>query len=259
LVRAFSGRRRALCLSKHLFALLEVVMAYFGQQDQDRGGQGRGVLLVALVALVAVALALCGGTYFLYQSGAFDTLLSREPAAEAEITQVAAGSTPPEPTTPAEPTARLIVTATPGTYATRPLPTREPTQALAPTATPFPSLTPSPTLTEPADPLAGKYLVEYLGCKAHGSSVGTVKGRVLDRQGNIVVGAEIRVTLNGWPYDTPARSNEAGWYEFYLDKGLKVKIASLRIHGQEVPLAGHEDQEFKSQAGCFEHVNLRQQ
>ena len=92
---------------------------------------------------------------------------------------------------------------------------------------------PSATPTRP-DPLAGRYLVEYLGCERHGSGVGTVKGRILDRQGNVVAGAEVRITLNGWPYDTPVRSNEAGWYEFYLDKDLKVKIESLRIEGREI-------------------------
>ena len=105
----------------------------------------------------------------------------------------------------------------------------------------------------------GAYAVEYLGCIKHGSGTGTVKGQVFDRQGDIVVGAEIRVTLNDWTYDRPGITNTDGWYEFYLDKDLKVKIVSLRIRGQEMPLVGHEDLVARSQGGCYEKINFREQ
>ncbi|OGO04958.1 MAG: hypothetical protein A2Y73_08205 [Chloroflexi bacterium RBG_13_56_8] len=227
-------------------------------QDYGRRDQSSNVLLIALVALLIVAASLCGGVYFLFRNGTFDALLGRESSNEPTQAMTATNAPLIEPSASPHPTAPLLITATPGLFATKPSPTQDPMLALSATLPPTPYPMPSATPTPP-NPLAGKYLVEYLGCEKHGSGVGTVKGRILDRQGNVIMGAEVRVTLNGWPYDTPGRSNEAGWYEFYLDNDLKVKIVSLRIQGQEMPLIGNEDQEFESQGGCFEYVNLLQQ
>ena len=228
-------------------------MELFSEEDRSQHSEKRLALITALAALITVAVVFLGGAWFLTRSGLLDALLG--------------AATPPPDTggTPTllslvqtrQPTAPPIVTATPRQTMTTSQPTLTPTP-LAPAATPSPtpSSTPSPTAT-PTDPLAGKFVVEYKGCTPHGSNQGTVKGQIFDRNGDIIVGAEVRITLNGWAYDQPARSNGAGWYEFYLQNDLKVKIVSLRINGQEMPLAGN-DLEFKAQGGCFEYVNLRQ-
>jgi hypothetical protein len=215
-------------------------------------------ILVAL-ALVAVAAGVFASAYALARRGTFDALLRhRTPTVVAVLTQ-----RPPTPTVrPAHtvsPTSALAPTMTPKqttpSSVTPPAPTS--TAVLAATSSPTPTVSPTPQPT--ADPRTGKFLVTYLGCDPRGSDIGIVKGQILDSRGKILVGAEVRITLDDWTYDQPAVSNGEGWYEFYLQKGLKVKIASLRINGAEMPLLGEQDQVFLSQGGCFEHVNLVQQ
>jgi len=213
----------------------------------------RPLLIIAIVALTVVVVAACVGIFVLYRVGAFDELLAvATPEPTATIVPPTAAATPtntPQPTI-------LVVTATPK-------PTAIPATAavtLAPTITASASATPEPsaTPTEEPGPLAGTFTIEYLGCEPHGSDIGSVKGQVFDSEGDVIPDAYVWITLNGWPYDTPARSNGAGWYEFFLEKGLKVKIVSVVIDGKEVELVGNEDLEFKAQGGCFEHVNIRQ-
>ncbi|MGC9360462.1 MAG: hypothetical protein ACP5G7_08840 [Anaerolineae bacterium] len=214
----------------------------------------RPLLIIAIVALVVVVVAACIGIFLLYRVGAFDELLA------ATTPEPTATSIPPTvavtPTDTPQPTI-LVVTATPNPTA---VPTT-PAVTLAPTITALASATPelSATPTEESGPLAGTFTIEYLGCEPHGSDIGSVKGQVFDSEGNVIPDAYVWITLNGWPYDTPARSNGAGWYEFFLEKGLKVKIVSVVIAGEEVELVGNEDLEFKAQGGCFEHVNIREQ
>jgi len=221
----------------------------------------RPILIIAVVALTIMLVAACAGVFVLYRMGAFDELLAAktpeptETAAPPATAEVAPTGTPP-PTI-------LVMTATPQSIAATATPGATSAATLAPTLTPAVSPTPEETATvtptETVSPLAGRFAIEYLGCEPHGSDIGSVKGQVFDRDGNVLANAYVWITLNGWPYDTPARSNEAGWYEFFLDKGLKVKIVSMVVEGEEVELVGHEDLEFKAQGGCFEHVNLRQQ
>lgn len=220
----------------------------------------RPLLIVAVVALTVMLVAACAGIFVRYRMGAFDELLASstpEPTATVPppTIETMATDTPP-PTI-------LVVTATPQTAATTPTAAATLAVTLAPTITPAFSPTPEGTTTAPpteeTSPAAGRFAIEYLGCEPHGSDIGSVKGQVFDRDGNVLPNAYVWITLNGWPYDTPARSNEAGWYEFFLEKGLKVQIVSMVIDGEEVELVGHQDLEFKAQGGCFEHVNLRQQ
>lgn len=213
----------------------------------------RPLLIIAVVALTVVVIAACIGLFLLYRMGAFDDWVAM---ATPEPTETSAPPTVVATPTDTPPPTILVVTATPKPT----IVATTPAVTLAPTNTPATPPTPEPTATstEEPSPLAGRFTIEYLGCEPHGSDIGSVKGQVFDREGNVIPNAYVWITLNGWPYDTPARSNEAGWYEFFLEKGLKVKIVSMVIDGQEVELVGHEDLEFKAQGGCFEHVNLRQ-
>ena len=222
------------------------------------GNRGTIVLIVAVVVFVLVGAAVFGGMFLLARSGALDAF-SRRNSSVAVATARDAQPLPTRSRQVTQPAAPAIVTATPTRPTPTPSPTRSPTATVPPTRTPIPTSTQSPTPTDTPNPYRGKYLVEYHGCVKHGSGVGTIKGQIFDREGNIIPGAEVYISLNDWAYDRPARSNAAGWYEFYLDNDLKVKIVGLWVNGQEVPLAGHEDVTLKSQPGCFEHVDIRQQ
>ena len=100
------------------------------------------------------------------------------------------------------------------------------------------------------------WTVDYLGCETPGAS--TLKGRVIDADGQVVYGATVYITLDGWPYDVPATSNEAGWYEFYLNDGQLAQIDWLHIGGVEQALGGEADAEFLVRPDCFQHVDLRE-
>jgi len=140
-----------------------------------------------------------------------------------------------------------------------PLPASTP--PIAPTASPRASVTVTATLaasppSRSPTPESRVWDVRYLGCESPGANA--VKGRVFDREGGIVYGARVFVTLDGWPYDLPAISNEAGWYEFYLDEGLRAQIDRVVIAGEEQPLAGDVDMEFPVRPDCFQRVDLRE-
>jgi hypothetical protein len=212
-------------------------------------GEQRRLLAVAIVALFLALFALSWGIWTLNRLGALGGPGGAATAAKAST----ATATPPTASMATRPASVTSVA-----LAATPLPTLEPLRlrTAVPIDTPSPAQAPS---TVPSAVPDGAYAVEYLGCIKHGSGTGTVKGQVFDRQGDIVVGAEIRVTLNDWTYDRPGITNTDGWYEFYLDKDLKVKIVSLRIRGQEMPLVGHENLVVKSQGGCYEKINFREQ
>jgi len=223
-------------------------------------------LIVVFVLLAGVALAVYASLYRLARDGALDNLvpLVASPSAmAAEPVGGAAPSATPLPTVAVSPTTKpqlLIITATPSVL---PGATGGPTEAATEAASPATALPmPGPTLTpipQPTTPvLLNRFVIESPGCVPHGAQRGTVKGQIFDRNGGVIAGAEVRVTLNDWAYDVPAVSNGEGWYEFYLDNGLEVKIISLRIAGEEMTLVGAE-RVFEARAGCFEHVNLRRE
>ncbi len=234
--------------------------------DSNASDSRRKRLLTAaaIVALLAVSAGVFGGMYVLARKGAFDSLLGLTPtpfvvAPTRTATATLAPTLPSPLLETATSTAVVASTLTPrSTTPTQPI-TMAPTGTADLLATDTPEPTPSPTVTATADPGVGTFLVEYRGCDPRGSDIGIVKGQIFDRDGKVIAGAEVRVQLDGWDYDQPAISNGEGWYEFYLQKGLQVKIVSLRIEGKEMALAGNEDQVFLAQIGCFEHVNLRQQ
>lgn len=201
----------------------------------------RNRLIVALVALLVVALTVCGGAYIVYRealvggvadAGPLALLSTRTPTPDAP----AGGEAPPAAPLPT------------------PMPTITPTPEGAPTAVPTPGdpATSTPSATTPAD-LA--YTVDYRGCQTPGGN--SLKGQVFDSEGEIVQGATVWITLNGWPYDQPVRSNDAGWYEFYLNEGQLARIARLEVDGAEQDLVGDLDEEYPVRADCFQRVDLR--
>lgn len=229
--------------------------------DYQGPGQsgGRVVLAIALVTLLVVGAVVFGGVFLLARKGALATLLG-EPTAASAAEEAPGPTWTSVPAAAAQPTPLLLITATPRFPTATPVGAAQQATlaALTPTggASPTPAETPSPTATENA--ATGVYRVEYMGCTKHASNTGTVKGQVFDRQGRVVVGAEVFISIDDWAYDKPAASNGEGWYEFYLQKGQRIKVRALRIKGVDVALTG-ADQQFKAQGGCFEYVNLREE
>ncbi|WP_346862038.1 carboxypeptidase-like regulatory domain-containing protein [uncultured Draconibacterium sp.] len=214
--------------------------------------QQKTAFYLALAALIIVIMVVVTLGYLIYREGALDAILGTR-ATTATATGVAGAETTLTntliPTLTPQPTQNgLVATAT-----------------LVPTLTPYvvptqvSTLAPLPTNTPTPDPLEGYYVVEYNGCIEHGSSQGTVKGQVFDRENNVVAGASVYITIDDWYYDVPATTNAQGWYEFYVENNTDIQIAKLVIGGEEMPLTGNENQVFHAQAGCYENVNLRQQ
>jgi hypothetical protein len=137
-----------------------------------------------------------------------------------------------------------------------------------PTATPTPTATPVPTATQTPRPTAtftpvprDRFVIEYLDCKTHRFGLGSVKGQVFDREGNIIQGAQVEIWLNGIPWESdanPATTNEDGWYEWVLSLDQTVEFYALYVDGRQVDMdpAGFE---VLTISGCFQYVNFRQQ
>jgi hypothetical protein len=110
------------------------------------------------------------------------------------------------------------------------------------------------------DPEKADFVLEYVGCVPHASDLGSVKGQVFDRAGNIIVGAQVKIWINGAVWDNPfnpATTNDAGWYEWVFALDQYVQFAGLYIGGQRVSF-GPRDLIVKTQPACFHHVNFRQ-
>lgn len=114
------------------------------------------------------------------------------------------------------------------------------------------------TVTDPAE---SDFVVEYLGCEPHGLSLGSVKGQVFDRAGQVIVGARVEILLNGGRWNdpsNPATTNEDGWYEWVLALDHYVRHSALIVDGRRMSFAPR-DLEVFTKSGCFHHVNFRQQ
>lgn len=113
----------------------------------------------------------------------------------------------------------------------------------------------------PTKPPPGGFEIEYRGCIGGTSkNIGVVKGQVFDRQGRVIVGARVGIWLDGRWWDSPAnpaRTNEAGWYEWNLTVGQRVEFVSLNVGGQEVSFTP-EGFEVEATGGCYQHVNFRE-
>jgi hypothetical protein len=151
---------------------------------------------------------------------------------------------------------RSFVLVQPTATPVPPTPTSTPT----PTLTPVPTSTPRPTAT-PSPVPRDRYLVEYLECEPHNAGLGSVKGQVFDREGNIIQGAQVEIWIGGVPWDSPAHpatTNQDGWFEWVLSLDQTVQFHALYVNGREADM-DPADFEVKTISGCFQHVNLRQQ
>lgn len=113
----------------------------------------------------------------------------------------------------------------------------------------------------PTKPPPGVFEIEYKGCIGGTSkNIGVVKGQVFDRQGRIIVGARVGIWIDGHWWDSPAnpaRTNEAGWYEWNLTVGQRVRFVYLTVRGQEASFTP-EEFEVEATGGCYQHVNFRE-
>lgn len=215
-----------------------------------RADSGRLGFILALVAFLSVSIAVCGGLYRVYQGGALSAVLESNGRRALLL-----GTRTPTPTAEESPTVLPTITPRePSTIPSVPPASATPSVSATPSKVPTPAAT--ATLTPTVDPLAGSYSLEYSGCLSPGGS--TFKGRVFDRQGSIIVGAHVFVTLDGWAYDVPAVSNDSGWYELYLTNGQNVEIVRLVIGGQEQTLATQGLGAVPVRPECYQEVNIRQ-
>ncbi len=159
--------------------------------------------------------------------------------------------------------AQLTAVAERDAVEARPTSTAPPTSTPAPptrTSTPTPVPTPMATATTAPSPTPRDlYVIEYLECQPHNIALGSVKGQVFDAQGNIIVGAQVEIWLNGAPWDSssnPATTNEDGWYEWILGLDQTVRFNALYVGGQQATI-DPPDFEVVTVSGCFQHVNIR--
>jgi predicted nucleic acid-binding Zn ribbon protein len=155
-------------------------------------------------------------------------------------------------------------------------PTASPTQVpIAATATPTLTSAPSPsptvtevptpmlsaTPTETATPRSREFKLLYRECIPHGFALGSVKGQVFDKSGQVIPSAKVRITINGYAWESeanPATTNSAGWYEWTLEVGQKVQFVELIVGGEPVPFSPRGF-EVEATGGCFQRVDFVEQ
>jgi hypothetical protein len=104
------------------------------------------------------------------------------------------------------------------------------------------------------------FAVEYRGCIGHDMQLGSVKGQVFDKSGRVIVGARVEIWLDGARWNSPANpatTNGAGWYEWVLTPGQKVRFVSLTVGNTKATMVP-ANFEVKATSGCFQQVNLRE-
>jgi hypothetical protein len=215
-----------------------------GQRLEAKDQKGRIIpagLLVGLAALLVVAITVVASVFL-----ARDRLLRTWASFFAQPTEIAVLPTATMTQIPITPTAT---------------PTLEPT----PTATPTVLATPSPaataTMAATPTPKGRTFKLVYLDCIPHGLSLGAVKGQVFDKAGNVIPGAKVRITINGyeWKSDAnPATTNGAGWYEWILEVGQDVEFVELIVDGRSVPFTP-ADFVVEARASCFQRVDFVEQ
>ncbi len=204
----------------------------------NRSGLCLGILLACiLVVLGAVAV----GVYLLR-----DQLGGIWPGAAVQPTEVIASPTPSRTSAPVQPTATLLPSPSPAITATE-----------TPTLPPEPSPTPRATPT----PAQRTFKVVYSGCIPHAQSLGSVKGRVLNKTGSAILGARVRITIDGYDWQSnanPATTNVDGWYEWILQVGQRVQFVEVTVDGKSVQFSP-ASLEVKATGGCFPRVDFLEQ
>jgi len=119
---------------------------------------------------------------------------------------------------------------------------------------------PTRQASDDVTPATSQFTIDHRGCLPHGSTLGSVKGQVFDRSGNIIVGAMVEIWIDGAPWVSPAnpaRTNQDGWYEWTLGIDQTVRFVKLYVNGRQVSFSPLNF-EVKTQSGCFQQVNFRQ-
>jgi hypothetical protein len=85
-----------------------------------------------------------------------------------------------------------------------------------------------------------------------------VKGQVFDQEGSVIPGARVRITINGYEWQSaanPAVTNFDGWYEWTLEVGQKVQFVELTVDGKAAAFSpvGFE---VEARGGCFQRVDF---
>jgi predicted nucleic acid-binding Zn ribbon protein len=217
-----------------------------GQRLEEPGqAEKRGIVIparvVALLGLLIVLIALCVGAYAMR-----DRIRSAWQGLTATPTKIA-----------------VLPTATPSQVAIQAsaTPTWTATASPSPTMTEIPSPTASPLPTATPTPPVRTFKLIYRDCIPHGFALGSVKGQVFDRSGKVIPGAKVRITINGYEWQSeanPATTNADGWYEWTLDVGQKVQFVELIVDGKSVPFSPQEF-EVKAQGSCFQRVDFVEQ
>jgi len=211
--------------------------------DSAQPGRGGRCLFMFLGGLLVVLGILAVGAFILRNQ-----LRDIWPGSSVQPTELTASPTPPATGTP------VASTATP-------VPSASPTPPPAPTATLVPTPAQSPTPSPPPTPRQRAFKAVYKGCIPHAQSLGSVKGQVLDKKGNPIPGAKVRITIDGydWKSDAnPATSNADGWFEWILQVDQKVQFVELMVGGQSATFTP-ADLEVKAQGGCFQRVDFMEQ
>jgi len=155
----------------------------------------------------------------------------------------------------------VIPTTTPTQVPVQATATLTPLPSPSPTATGLQPATPSLTPTEKPTPRQRTFKLLYKDCIPHGLALGSVKGQVFDKTGKIIPGAKVRITINGYEWQSdanPATTNAEGWYEWILEVGQKVQFVELIVAGRSVPFSPRGF-EVEATGGCFQRVDFVEQ
>jgi len=199
------------------------------------------VAVLMAAALLFISAVVCGGVFLMR-----DYLGRFWPGFVTSPTQVAVLPTASPTSVP------TLIPLTP-TPAVSPSP--------SPTATVLPTLTPAPLPTHSPTPFQRTFGLVYRQCIPHGLGLGSVKGQIFDRHGQVIPGATVRITINGYEWQSdanPATSNAEGWYEWVLEVDQRIQFIELIVDGKSVPFSS-PGFEVKAQGGCFQRVDFVEQ
>jgi hypothetical protein len=206
--------------------------------SREERGTNSCVLVAVISALLIVAIAVIGA--FLMR----DRLARVWQSIIAQPTEIA-----------------VMPTATPTQMPVAATATPTPSPSASPTVSEVPTLTPSPTPTQKPTPVERTFKLVYKECTSPGFALGSVKGQVFDRTGKVIPGARIRITIDGYEWQSaanPATTNAEGWYEWILEVGQKVQFVELIVDGHSVPFSPRGF-EVKAIGGCFQRVDFVEQ
>jgi hypothetical protein len=157
----------------------------------------------------------------------------------------------------------VIPTAAPTAVPTQPPPTPllTPSPSPSPTVTNPPTMTPTHAPTGTPTPRQRTFRLVYEKCIPHALSLGCVKGQVFDKNGKVIPGAKVRITIDDYEWESdanPATTNSEGWYEWVLETGQRIEFVELIVDGHSVSFLP-EDFEVKATGGCFQRVDFAEE